>query len=64
MSNIDQNSIEAEAYAIYLAEGCPEGKALCHWLAAKERLMEKLTTEDEIRQEESEGGITSGSVSN
>jgi len=28
--------IESLAYYIYLAEGCPEGRALPHWLEAQE----------------------------
>ena len=57
MTNIDHKAIEAEAYAIYQAEGQPEGKALLHWIAAEERLTKKLTTGDEVRREEGEGGI-------
>ena len=31
-------AIQARAYQIYLAEGCPEGRTLHHWLEAERQL--------------------------
>ncbi len=34
----DEEKVRQRAYAIWLAEGCPEGKAVEHWLRAKAEL--------------------------
>lgn len=38
MSNHDQDRISARAYALWEAEGGPEGKALDHWSRALKEL--------------------------
>jgi len=35
MDSRKQRMIESLAYCFYLADGCPEGKALQHWLEAQ-----------------------------
>jgi hypothetical protein len=34
--------IQHTAHQLWLAEGCPEGRELDHWFAAKERLLHQL----------------------
>jgi hypothetical protein len=36
MESNEHRMIESLAYYIYLADGCPEGRALQHWLEAEE----------------------------
>ncbi len=35
MDSRKQRMIESLAYCFYLADGCPEGRALQHWLEAQ-----------------------------
>jgi hypothetical protein len=36
MESPEHQIIESLAYCFYLADGCPEGRALQHWLEAQE----------------------------
>jgi len=38
MESREHQLIESLAYYFYLADGCPEGKALQHWLEAEQLL--------------------------
>ncbi len=53
------DEIRHEAYLLWLQDGCPEGREVDHWLAAKEIVQHRLThltpngeVELEIRQTE------------
>ncbi|MDP1580452.1 MAG: DUF2934 domain-containing protein [Candidatus Didemnitutus sp.] len=37
------DEIRHEAYLLWLQEGCPEGREVEHWLAAKEIVRHRLT---------------------
>jgi hypothetical protein len=44
-----EGAIAEHAYQLYLAAGCPEGKALQHWLAAEEKLLRETAETPEQR---------------
>jgi len=41
MQSWDQEEIKALAHAIWVQQGCPEGRALEHWQEAEELFREK-----------------------
>lgn len=53
-----QEKVAAKAYQIYLAEGCPEGRADEHWARAEREICQHfgpLPVPEELRPKESAG---------
>ena len=49
------DEIAAQAYQIYLREGCAEGRDLDHWLRAEEELRERVTHAESNGQQNGNG---------
>ena len=52
-----QAKIESIAYRFYQEEGCPEGRALEHWLRAQQEAQDEAFLRQELLTEEAEGGL-------
>lgn len=60
-NEVSRTAVERLAYRIYEEEGRPEGRALDHWFEAQRLLQDNLFLEQELLNEEAEGGIVAQS---